>query len=389
MPQCNRITTADAAAIMATLTMAAKVMGDVEPDNDFFPGETVSLEDLGGTIDGELEDRGCGYGYGYGYGFFRFGQESAGASKGGAAARGGFGYGVSCEPDTVLEVTTSSGTFSDDDGSIFFSPEGGASGLQNLSFAPGELVTFQVSGFDDFDFDGFSDADPLLPHGQQGSFEVVVDYRDASGNFISSEFPVFDTFFNGDETFSGSFTPPAGAVTFDINIDTNFFDDFCQCVADVDFYTICDLTPGADYDVEVTFGEFDSVLGQFDGQGGFIQDDDDGGFDLLSRFTATADASGKMQIVISGFPDFNFEGQHTEFGFYTIELTRLGGCNSADLFLPFGVLNSDDVIEFVNQFNTANLAVADIFPQPGGDGLLNSDDVIQFVNEFNMGCPTP
>ena len=51
------------------------------------------------------------------------------------------------------------------------------------------------------------------------------------------------------------------------------------------------------------------------------------------------------------------------------------------------VLNSDDVIEFVNAFNAGTLETADVFPPATGDGRLDSDDVIEFVNQFNLGCP--
>ena len=72
-------------------------------------------------------------------------------------------------------------------------------------------------------------------------------------------------------------------------------------------------------------------------------------------------------------------------------------CNAADLFEPYGVLNSDDVIDFVVAFNAGD-SRADIFPPPAaarhhttqphaGDGVLNSDDVIEFVNQFTAGCP--
>jgi hypothetical protein len=61
-------------------------------------------------------------------------------------------------------------------------------------------------------------------------------------------------------------------------------------------------------------------------------------------------------------------------------------CNAADVAPDFGVLNVNDVIEFVNAFNANDLA-ADVAPFPMGDGLLNVNDVIEFVNAFNAGCP--
>jgi hypothetical protein len=61
------------------------------------------------------------------------------------------------------------------------------------------------------------------------------------------------------------------------------------------------------------------------------------------------------------------------------------GCNTADVAPEFGVLNANDVIDFVNGFN-AMTAAGDVSP-PGGDGLFNANDVIDFVNGFNAGCP--
>ena len=62
---------------------------------------------------------------------------------------------------------------------------------------------------------------------------------------------------------------------------------------------------------------------------------------------------------------------------------------AADLFpapTGDGVLNSDDVLMFVNEFN-AGQPGSDLFPPPLGDGVFNADDVIEFVNAFNAGCP--
>jgi hypothetical protein len=61
-------------------------------------------------------------------------------------------------------------------------------------------------------------------------------------------------------------------------------------------------------------------------------------------------------------------------------------CNAADVSAPFCTLNVNDIIDFVNAFNSNDL-LADVSPFPGGDGLLNVNDVIEFVNAFNAGCP--
>jgi hypothetical protein len=63
----------------------------------------------------------------------------------------------------------------------------------------------------------------------------------------------------------------------------------------------------------------------------------------------------------------------------------IGGCNIADIAAELGVLNVNDIVEFVNAFNAADTR-ADISPL-GGDGVLNVNDIVDFVNAFNAGCP--
>jgi hypothetical protein len=58
----------------------------------------------------------------------------------------------------------------------------------------------------------------------------------------------------------------------------------------------------------------------------------------------------------------------------------------ADVAPQFGVLNANDVIEFVNAFNTGS-PIADLAPAGGGDVILNVNDLIVFVGSFNAGCP--
>lgn len=58
------------------------------------------------------------------------------------------------------------------------------------------------------------------------------------------------------------------------------------------------------------------------------------------------------------------------------------GCNAADLAEPFGVLNIDDVLSFLNAFAAGDPA-ADLVPP----ATLNIDDVLAFLNTFAGGCP--
>lgn len=58
-------------------------------------------------------------------------------------------------------------------------------------------------------------------------------------------------------------------------------------------------------------------------------------------------------------------------------------CNEADLVAPFGTLDIDDVLAFLDAFAQGDAAVADLT----GDGTLDIDDVLQFLDAFARGCP--
>jgi hypothetical protein len=60
-------------------------------------------------------------------------------------------------------------------------------------------------------------------------------------------------------------------------------------------------------------------------------------------------------------------------------------CNRADLSDSFGVLDTNDITDFLLFFQTGDPA-ADLFP-PRGDGVLNVNDLIEFVLVFTAGCP--
>lgn len=91
--------------------------------------------------------------------------------------------------------------------------------------------------------------------------------------------------------------------------------------ADIDFYTVTGLTPGADIVIEIVDAEFDSYLGVFDEFGLLVDSDDDGGVDLLSRIEATATADGAVTFAVSGFPDEYLEGVHGETGLYEVSIS--------------------------------------------------------------------
>ncbi len=68
---------------------------------------------------------------------------------------------------------------------------------------------------------------------------------------------------------------------------------------------------------------------------------------------------------------------------YVLGLLGDLGCNGADIAEPFGTLNFDDVIGFLNAFSTMDPAADLAAPI----GVFNFDDVVAFLNAFGAGCP--
>jgi hypothetical protein len=58
------------------------------------------------------------------------------------------------------------------------------------------------------------------------------------------------------------------------------------------------------------------------------------------------------------------------------------GCNSADLAMPFGILDGADVNAFITAFGAGDDA-ADL----NEDGLVDGADVNVFITQFGAGCP--
>jgi hypothetical protein len=96
---------------------------------------------------------------------------------------------------------------------------------------------------------------------------------------------------------------------------------------DVDFYSvdlvaghlftanIFDFTPGDDTDN-------DSVLALFDSDGDLIALDDDGGPGFLSVLFLIVPETGTYTIGVTGFPDFDFVGDHGEDFIYKLVINR-------------------------------------------------------------------
>ncbi|MBZ0173520.1 MAG: hypothetical protein K8E66_14140, partial [Phycisphaerales bacterium] len=326
-----------------------------EPGNDVFPGDAVLGDDGGVIISADLEDRGCDP----------------------------YGGGYDCGPDTTLGIFGDFGDllFVDDDGS--FLGNGLASAVFQQDVEANGLIDWAVSGYDDFDFDGFSDFDPGFPHGQFGEWEGYIDYYDKNGDLIHGEWIGAEEFIAGDEVFTGIEVAPEGAFFYDLYLDNSI--GSCECFSDIDYYCVGGLEPDTEYEIRVTSADFDTILGLLDGTGTLIDsnDDDPDAGCCLSVLNGFSDGQGDLYFVITGCCDDDFTGMHTAFGDYEIAVTpAVGPCNAADLAEPYGLLDLADINTFVTAF-LANDPVVDF----DGNGLYDLADINTFVSAFMSGCP--
>jgi hypothetical protein len=195
--------------------------------------------------------------------------------------------------DTVLGVFSPEGTllYSDDDGSLV--GNGYASAVVG-TVNPDGTIELGVSGYGDFDFDGmydtFSGPDypgaflPEEPIG--GAYQVFVQLGVSDRADVDTTVP--------DYTFNATLVP-----------------------GQIEDFAVSELTPATPFFVwtDNTQSGVDTMLGTFDEAGNLIAFDDDGspvGTGLASGLLGTVNDDGSIQLRISAFPDFNFDGVYDD-----------------------------------------------------------------------------
>jgi hypothetical protein len=208
-------------------------------------------------------------------------------------------------PDTVLGIFDQNWSLIawDDDSSHL--GDGLASGLYGRPVNPDGSINMAVSGYPDSDFTG--------AHSQQGPYALYLDVHDPSGGTQSYETGWTNLVSGGVDQWavSGGLDPGS---TFDAYIDN------LMSVYDVDFFTFQGLTPGTTFVAEITSGTFDTILGLFDDAGTCIDYNDDWN-GLLSRLEGIVPASGSLNLAVTGYADYNFIGEHSLAGDYTLTVT--------------------------------------------------------------------
>jgi hypothetical protein len=328
----------------SVLAAIAGVVPATEPDNDTFPGDTVS--DL--VITTTLEERECGVG--------DFVPGNTGPCG---------------QPDVRLAVLDAAGdpTLTDDDSSPF--GDGNAPALTGIDLAGLTRLEWLLTG----------DANPAFlpatPHGELGRFQILVDFFGPDGHFVSGA-SSFRTFASGDELFAESLTIPPDAATADIIVD-NLFNPACPC--DTDYYRITGLPDDSSVDVRIDDPMFPVRLAVL-GPTGQIQESRTSDMPpvRLSRLRAN---DGEIYIAVTGIEDDLLVGFHRQSGPYGITIIPRVPCNAADLAPLVGELTFGDIAAFIEAF-VRDDPVAD-FAEPFG--VLTFADITAFLAFVAQGCP--
>lgn len=104
---------------------------------------------------------------------------------------------------------------------------------------------------------------------------------------------------------------------------------------------------------------------------------DFGGTTGIQTINSSIDMNDAGQIAFGAFLT------NGTIGIFVASPVTDSGCNGADLVEPFGTLNIDDVIAYLDAF-ALNEPAADL---ANPVGVLNIDDVLAFVDAFAAGCP--
>jgi hypothetical protein len=266
-------------------------------------------------------------------------------------------------PDTLLGIKGTFGEieFIDDDGSNL--GNGYGSGVVGAPTNSGS-IDFCVTGVGD---DGFVGA-----HGISGDYLVVVDVYDFFGDYLESFTAdgtlapgvVNDYSFNNFEWIGGS---------YDVNIN-NITGNVMG--GDLDFFTFTDLTPGVAYAAE-TFqpigSNIDTILGRYDDSGELVEFSDDlPDGSVTSQIEGVVPASGVLTFAVTGYPDEQFLGEHTEDATYELRLTL----PSAADFNGDGDVDRNDLLQWQGDFALNGDSDAD------GDNDSDGADLLTWQREL-------
>lgn len=261
-------------------------------------------------------------------------------------------------PDTVLGAFDASGilTHANDDASSL--GDGAASELVGLPILFDGSLRLGLTGYDDFDFDGRSDATGAR-HEQFGVVEFLIDIHGSDGSLLES-FSEFPELLPGEITLLNRTNTSWSGGTANVTIDNTV--DLPMFAGDLDYWRFRGLRPGALFVAEMSAGELSGVVTVLDEQGTPLTSGLSSLAGVPARVVGLATPTGDVNVVSTGTGDYQLEGAHLESGEYrlTILTDRM-----------VGDFNEDDHVD-VNDFGFWTQAIANV-------DIVNRLDGVDFL----------
>jgi len=136
----------------------------------------------------------------------------------------------------------------------------------------------------------------------------------------------------GDDSFNGSHAQSGGYNLY-VRMESLY---------DIDFLSFRDLVPGSAFSAEITQGAFNPVLGWVGDSGEILVIDDNSGEGNFSLINGIVPASGEVNIVVTGWADYQLFGFHEQSGDYRLDFnaTTIPSASSVAAFALAGLVSA-------------------------------------------------
>ncbi|HEX3724721.1 MAG TPA: PEP-CTERM sorting domain-containing protein [Pirellulales bacterium] len=183
--------------------------------------------------------------------------------------------------------------------------DGHGSELLGVPLLPNGAAFFRVTGHGDVNFNG--------SHTQSGSYEVDFIVYDLHHNVISTSSEIEDV--QPGMVDNVWVSPSAAAIGGSVDVIVNNL-PYPVTGNPMSFYEFTGLHPNQSFTAQIDASTFPSLVGWFQ-QSNSIYNLAQSGPNSL---TGTADGAGKVVIGITGQPDTQFVGAHTDVGSFTVQI---------------------------------------------------------------------
>jgi hypothetical protein len=279
-------------------------------------------------------------------------------------------------PDTLLGVFendqfTGSPLLIDDNGSRV--GDGRASGLYGSLLTGQDSINFQISGVGDTSFDG--------SHSEAGVLDVYFEAFSETGASLANFYSPRVALDPGMVLpYTLEVDPAWAGGTYNIFVDNSVIFGGPD---PRDFYRFQGLPAGASFVASTEATTLDTTLGWYsDSVDQLLDSNDDFGNRLTSRLEGIVPASGEIVLVVTGYPDEDFQSPHPQTGTFVLNV------EFPELNLTDADLNDDGLTDILDVDLLTAEIVADrdhLFFDLNGDLQVNVDDLNLWLDEALPG----